>query len=135
MLMTEFDLTLTCAQASAVKLCSCCLVGAKVTLLRHGLWPSRLPRPCRTCSPRPTRPWPTAGRPRRPFTWRGKLSRRSAGLTTPQWTTVAWVRTPTNKIENYRCKFGLIMSKEHVKLRLIETEDGNPPKINDITLG
>lgn len=79
---------------SCFSLCSCCLVGAKVTLLRPGLWPSRLPQPCRTCSLRPTKLWPTAGRPRQPCTWRGKLNRHSAGLTTPRWTTVAWVRSP-----------------------------------------
>lgn len=104
--MAEFDSKLIRAQTSAEPrtarrnklscfFCSSrCLVGAKVTLPRPGLWPSRLPRPCRTCSPRPTKLWPTAGRPRQPCTWRAKLSRRSAGLTTPPWTTVAWVSSP-----------------------------------------
>lgn len=62
-----------------------------MTLLRPEVWLNRSPQLCRTCSPRPTKLWLTAGLQRQLFTWKGRLSRRSAGLTIPPWMTAVWV--------------------------------------------
>lgn len=64
----------------------CCfyfLVGVKVILLRPELWLNRLQQLCRTCNPRPTKLWQTAGLQRQLCTWKERLSRRNAGLTIP----------------------------------------------------
>lgn len=62
-----------------------------MTLPRPELWLNRLQQLCRTCNPRPTKLWPTAGLQRQLFTWKGRLSRHSAGLTIPPWMTAVWV--------------------------------------------
>lgn len=72
----------------------CCVyffIGVKVTLLKPELWLNRSQQLCRTCSPRPTKPWPTAGLRRQLFIWRERLSRRSAGLTILLWMTAVLV--------------------------------------------
>lgn len=73
----------------------CCffkfLIGVKETLLRPELWLNKSQQLCRTCSPRPTKLWPTAGLQRQLCTWKERSSRRSAGLTIPQWMTVVLV--------------------------------------------
>lgn len=61
--------------------------GVKVTARRPVRWQSRSGRRCWPCSPKPTGPWPTWDRPNPLSPWRGRWSRRSAGRTTPEWTT------------------------------------------------
>lgn len=62
-----------------------------MTRLKPELWLSKSQRLCRTCSPKPTRPWPTAGPRRQLFIWKERSSRHSDGSTIPPWTTAAWV--------------------------------------------
>lgn len=62
-----------------------------MTRLKPELWLNKSQQLCRTCSPKPTRLWPTAGLQRQLFTWKEKSSRHSAGLTIPPWMTAVWV--------------------------------------------
>lgn len=62
-----------------------------MTRLKPELWLNKLQQLCKTCSPKLTRLWPTAGLQRQLFTWKEKSSRHSAGLTIPPWMTVVWV--------------------------------------------
>lgn len=76
----------------------CVCSEVRATPLRLVRWRSRSPRLCRTSSPKPAKRWPTLGRPKPLFTWRGRWSRRRDGWTTPRWTTAASVRLSSRSL-------------------------------------
>lgn len=84
-----------------------------MTLLRPELSLNRSQQLCRTCSPRLTKPWPTAGLQRQLFTWKERLSRPSAGLTILPWMTAVWVSL-TPILSNFLVSLSLSLTLPHI---------------------